>query len=222
MKRFISATSIAAMATLFAVSAPANAADVYGRDEVPESSYAQPDYNPFAGWYFGLQGGGQFTNIDINDQFDGIGADGLIGGAHAGYNMQMGSLVTGPYVEGGFSNVNVDINFGAGASGDLLSQDWYAQGGWLVGVEVYDKTLVFGRAGYEYAKWSSDFFSETVDVYSFVLGGGIETMIAANVSIGLTADYLIPHEIEVDSTNLTDLLDASEQLRAMARITYRQ
>lgn len=212
--------SSASFTFLALLSTGALAADLPSSTKDGGSHYATESgraANLFAGWYVGVQGGGQFTNIDVIDQFDGIGADGLIGGIHAGYNLSLGRLVTGPYVEGSLSNVNVDL-----AGQDLLVQDWYVQGGWLVGVNVSPSTLLSAHLGYEWAKWSSDLYDEEADVRSFAIGGGIDTIVASHVTFGVKLDYLIPHSIEVDSHDVTDFLDASESLRVMGRLTYRQ
>lgn len=210
MNKIVTACALAAL-----MASPVAAADLKNGSSTA-SDYATPANNLFAGWYIGIQGGGQFTNIDVYDQFDGIGADGLIGGVHAGYNLSLGRLVTGPYVEGSLSNVNVDLG-----GQDLLVQDWYVQGGWLVGINVGPNTLISGHVGYEWAKWSSDFFDEEADVRSFAIGGGLDTIVASQTTFGIKVDYLIPHSIEVDNHDVTDFLDASESLRVMGRLTYR-
>lgn len=194
----------------------ANAADL-GKNGDPTSAdyhYASP---AFQGFGIGVHGGGQFTNIDVYDQFDGIGADGLIGGLHAEYLFAMGNFRVGPYVEGGLSNVNTEIG-----GQDLLNQDWNIGGGVKAGVVLWNATLVYGKAGYEFSKWSIAEDEAEADVESVVLGGGVETMLAQNVSIGLEANYVVPMNIEVEDQDLTDYLEESESIRALARITWRQ
>lgn len=210
MKKLTLAAALVAL-----TASAAGAADLSSAKGLDTASMSNK--NTFAGWYLGVQGGGQFSNLDVADQFDGIDADGLVGGAHLGYNFALGSLVTGPYIEGGLSNVNIDIQ-----GVDALRQDWYVHGGWMLGFKPTDKTLVFGRFGYEVASWSSDIGIPDADVRSWVIGGGIDTMLTQHVSLGVTADYIVPQEITVDSTAYTDLLDASETLRVMGRLTYRQ
>lgn len=172
--------------------------------------------NPFAGFYGGLQAGGQFTNIDVMDQFDGIGADGLIGGAHVGYNMCSGRVCFGLYGEGGLSNVNVELG-----GQDALIQDWYAQGGALIGYVAGKSTLISVHAGYDWSAWSSDFTDADIDVGAYVIGAGIDTMIADRVSLGVKVDYLIADSVEVESHDVTDAVEKSEGLRVLGRITYR-
>jgi opacity protein-like surface antigen len=172
--------------------------------------------NPFAGFYGGIHGGGQFVNIDVMDQFDGIGADGLVGGAHAGYNMCSGRVCFGLYGEGGLSNVNVELG-----GQDALIQDWYAQGGALIGYVAGKSTLISIHAGYDFSAWSSDFTDANIDVGAYVIGAGVDTMIADHVSLGVKVDYLIADSVEVESHDVTDYVEKSEGLRVLGRITYR-
>ena len=208
---------ILALALGTALVTSAQAADVYrgstkdGPDtDIPDSPLL------FVGLGVGIHGGGQFTNIDLYDEFDGIGADGLVGGLHGEYLFAVGRFRVGPYVEGGFSNVNTEYG-----GADLLTQDTYFGGGLKAGA-VLGTAFLYGRIGYEWSQWSSDFFSGDIDVDGFLIGGGVEAMIARNISIGLDAAYLIPSNVEVDGFDVTDAVEESETLRILARITYRQ
>lgn len=201
----------------------ANAADLGGglKDDAVENAYTGKA--PFVGIGIGIQAGGQFTNIDIADKFDGIGADGLVGGLHLEYLVGIGKLRAGAYVEGGLSNVNVSITDYSGSDHDALIQDYYYGGGVKGGFILGSSTLVYGRLGYERAGWSTDFDdSVEITVDSLVLGGGIETMVNGNLSIGLGVDYLVPMNIEAEGHDITDLFEESEGLRVMARATWRR
>lgn len=210
------ASAVAISAAVFLSASTAFATDLKdGKTDFLGLSSAKLD-NPFAGFYGGLHGGGQFANIDVMDQFDGIGADGLVGGAHAGYNVCSGRVCFGLYGEGGLSNVNVELG-----GQDALIQDWYAQGGALVGYVAGKATLISVHAGYDWSAWSSDFTDADIDVGAFVVGAGIDTMIADHVSLGVKVDYLIADSVEVESHDVTDYVEKSEGLRVLGRITYR-
>lgn len=180
----------------------------------------------FSGIAVGIDGGGQFTSVQLNNPsgpefFDGISSDGLIGGAHMEYLFAAGRFRAGPYAEGGFSNVNTDLDFGGGSL-DLLQQDSYYGAGLKAGVTVYGSTLVFGRVGYDWSQWD---FAEGVadaDAGYWLIGGSIETMISENVSLGLGADYLIVDDVEAAGADLTEIFEDSEMLRIKARLTWRQ
>jgi outer membrane immunogenic protein len=212
MTKLSASVSTVALAAFFA--SPALSADLGKTSDPTSSEYVAP---AFQGLGIGINGGGQFTNIDVYDQFDGIGADGLVGGAHAEYLFALGQFRVGPYIDGGFSNVNTDIG-----GVDLLNQDWYFGGGVKAGIIVYGSTLIYGKVGYEISKWSILDDEADADVDSAVLGGGVETMIARNVSLGLEANYVVPMNIEVEDQDITDYLDASESLRVLGRLTWRQ
>jgi opacity protein-like surface antigen len=209
-----SASSIAALAMIFAA-APALATDLSGRGE--QLNDYPIERNVFQGFGVGVHGGGQFTNIDIMDQFDGIGADGLVGGIHAEYLFGFGSLRVGPYIEGGISNVNTEIQ-----GQDLINQDHYYGGGIKAGAVVWNSTLVYGKLGYEWSKWSILDDEADADVESVVLGAGIETMLMPHVSLGLEASYITPLNIEVEGDDITDLLEESESLRVIGKVSWRQ
>jgi opacity protein-like surface antigen len=214
MKRIL----VAAIAAVMSI-AQASGADVY--DGRLDAGADQPTPVYFQGLAVGVHGGGQFTAIDITDDgfaFDGISADGLVGGAGIEYLFPFGNLRVGPYVEGGFSNVNTEIN-----GADLLRQDHYYGGGLKAGFVAFDSSLVYARAGYEWALWKTDADdSIDIDAEAFVIGGGVETMIGSHVSIGLGADYLVPNNVTADDIDVTSFVEDSESLRVLGRLTWRQ
>ncbi len=223
MKRY----SAALLGVSLMIASPAMASDIFGKggstkDDTEEVSYGR---NPFGGFYLGAQVGGQFTNIDIAPpglDFDGIGADGLIGGLHAGYNACVNRVCFGPYVEGGFGAVNSSIN-----GTDIVSQDYYVQGGVMLGYMVGKASLISVHGGYDYAKWSSEVLTaynqdDDITVSSFVVGGGVDTMLTSNISLGLKVDYLMFSNVDANDQDYTDFLDQSESLRAQLRLTYRR
>ena len=202
-------------ASFFALAASANATDLFGSAD----NHPAPPKIAFEGLAIGVHGGGQFTSIDVAGVFDGISADGLVGGAHAEYLFSAGRFRIGPYVEGGWSNVNTELT----GLGDLLHQEYYYGGGLKAGFTVYNSSLIYARGGYEWAVWQTDIPGVgDIDFESFVIGGGVETMVSENVSIGLGADYLIPNDVSVAGTNVTSFVEDSEQLRVLGRLTWRQ
>jgi opacity protein-like surface antigen len=206
------------LAAVLAVSIPAAA----GAADLPNSNYdSLKDISStkvyFNGVSIGVGAGGQFTNVDITDAFDGIGADGLIGTAHVGYDRAFGRLRMGVYAEGGLSNVNVELG-----GLDLLKQDYFFGGGARLGVMASNTTLVYAKGGYEWALWSSDVFPGDVDVQSFVVGGGVETMLSNNISFGVDVSYLIPNDISADGVDVTDAFDKSESVRVLGKLSWRQ
>jgi opacity protein-like surface antigen len=225
----LTSTSFAAIAAGFlAFSAPAaRSSDLL--DGLNEPAPAQTR-TYFQGLAVGVDGGGQFTSIAIDGnpagipiEFDGISADGLIGGAHVEYLFAVDRFRLGAYGEGGFSNVNTTLET-PGFDGDVLKMDHYYGAGLKAGVTVGGSTLLFARAGYDWSQWSSDLpgVDEKADAGSWLVGGGIETMIGENVSLGLGGDYLFPHDVDVEGFDATPFVEDSEMLRIKAKLTWRQ
>ena len=121
------------------------------------------------------------------------------------------------YGEGGFSNVNTTL-----VGFDALNQDWYVQGGLLAGYLINRTTMASFHSGYEISKWSTDLSNEDIDVGAWVIGGGLDTMVSENVSIGLKLDYLIPQSVEAAGFDVTNFVEDSEGLRAQFKLTYRR
>lgn len=205
MKRFV----ITAMALLTACQ-PVFASDLY----TPDTPYN------FTGFSIGIDGGGQFTSIAFDDgpfAFDGVAADGLIGGGHVDALFAYEKLRLGGYCEGGFSDAAMSI------SGiDLIRQEHYYGCGLKAGIMLTDATLAYGRAGYDVSHWSSDLTPISADVGSWLLGGGIESMCGEHISCGLGADYLMADTVDVSHGigDVSKFLNESETLRAKARISY--
>lgn len=203
---------------LIAVAGQAFAADIFSEDSRHDTPNYTPNYIAFDGLAVGVHGGGQMTSIDVAGVFDGISADGLVGGVHGEYLFTAGRFRIGPWAELNFSDVNTEL-----LGIDVLSQDHAYSGGVKLGVTAWGASLISARVGYEMAQWSSDIPGVgDIDVGSWVLGAGVETMVAANVSLGIQADYLVPHEVTALGTNVTGLVEDSEQVRVLARMTWRQ
>jgi hypothetical protein len=201
----------------------AKAADPY--EPLPEPAYEAPNY-AFTGLGVGVDGGGQFTAIQLNDgpvSFDGISADGLVGGGHLEYLVAVDRFRLGAFCDGGLSNVNTDIET-SGPSGDLLSMDHYYGCYGKVGATVYGDSLVAIHFGYQWSQWTvGDAFGADIqaDAGFWVIGPSIETMIDPNWSVGLVGDYGFLDNVEAEGMDLTPVFDETEFGRIKVRLTYR-
>ena len=235
MKRFMMAAIAASMFAPLAY-----AADL-GSQPTQDSLYAEPAQEQptyaFAGFAIGIDGGGQFNAWDINGDFcgpvgpcvsvfdfDGISSDGLIGGVHLQYLFAIDRSRFGVYAEGGFSNVNTTLEFypGPGFSAEF-QQDSYYGAGLKAGFTVFGDTLAFVRAGYDRSQWTfsaSGFGDEDVDVGSWLVGAGIDTMMSDHVSLGLGVDVLMVDDVEAAGKDFTKFVEDSEMIRAKARLSY--
>src|SRR5690606_15520730 len=158
--------------------------------------------------------------------FDGISSDGLIGGAHLEYLFGVDRFRLGAYGEGGFSNVNTTFDSPGFAA--ELQQDSYYGVGLKAGVTVYGSTLVYVRGGYDWSQWTAsdnhpDSDDVEADVGAWLIGGGIETMVSDNWSLGLGADYLMFDDLSGfdESDAVAKALEDSEAIRIKARLTRR-
>jgi opacity protein-like surface antigen len=221
MKRILIASAVSAIAM-----SAASAADIYTPDGLKDTFTEDRNTTYFQGLGVGVDVGGEFTSIAVTDgpfEFDGVSADGLVGGIHLDYLVALDpEQLTrfGIYSEGGFSNVDTTFSPAPGEI-DVLNQGHYYGLGLKAGVVVYDKTLLFARFGYEWSQWN--FLENTdVDVGSWAVGGGIDTMVSEEWSLGLEGTYLFVDSVDVDGIgDVTPYFEESEAGRIKARLTRR-
>lgn len=216
MKNFI-----CAIVALLAFGTAGNAADTYSSiKDIPVSVASSS--NPFSGFYAGVQLGGQKTTIDIDygntDILRGLSADGFTYGGFGGFNWAPGNgrFVAGPYIEGSWSDVSLEL-FGE----DILQQKGYVQPGVRVGI-VSGKTLWSAHLAYEWQNWEAGgaFGLDTVDVEveGWVVGLGVDTKVSEQFAIGLKFDYFMLTEAEAPGgVDLSDFLDESDAFRVSLR-----
>jgi outer membrane immunogenic protein len=178
-----------------AVAAPGHAADIYRREPPSIKDTGPVDYAPaitWTGFYIGGNIGANWPQDDLEILDDNAK---LIGGVHAGWNWQTpSSWVIG--VEGD-ANFSDDFDYLATMRGRL----GYAFG----------RTLVYGTGGAAFAGFSDNIFDEET---GWVAGGGIETKVRPNVSLGLEALY---YNFDDASAGLVD--DSVDALTVRGRIT---
>jgi outer membrane immunogenic protein len=148
---------------LTAVTAQANAADVYRREEGGLKDAPPVDYLPpimWGGFYIGANLGAAFDNLDDNDTV-------LIGGGHLGYNWQ------GPrnFVVG----VEGDVDFADGL-------DYLATIRGRLGY-AFGPTLAYATGGAAFIG------ADDLDDTGWVAGLGLEHKLRENVSFGVEGLY---------------------------------
>jgi hypothetical protein len=203
-----------------------HAADTYSTKDSPSLAVgSEATSNPFAGIYFGVNAGGQFTSIamsheDFDEAFDGISNDGLVGGGHVGVNICPGRVCVGARFEGGWSNGETTF-----ADIDILTFDSYRQLVATAAALVGKSTKVGLHGGYEWQDWTVGNdrlgFEEDAELGFWVVGASIETLIAANTSLGVKVDYLMLDTADIGRVgDVSDLLEDTEALRVQATVTY--
>jgi len=218
-------TAIGALALIVATSY-ANAADSFARQQSVKETPVSVELvgNPFAGPYGGLTAGGQYTDITITG---GSGEDGFLIGAHTGWNFCRGRVCLAPQIE--YAVTDVSVNFGP--LGEVVRLEDYFQLVAVLGAQVGNSSFVSIHGGYEWQNWTvgnAMLGGETdVDVGAWVIGIGIDTLVAPQLSVGLALDYLFFDSIEADGLNgrendsLTAALEDSDALRVKLKTTWR-
>ena len=177
-----------------AAAMPAGAADIYRRD--PVSIKDTPvNYAPAITWT-GFYLGGNVGAVWPQDDLELLDNDAkLIGGGHLGFNWQgPSSWVIG--VEGDV-NFSDDVDYLASVRGRL---------GYALG-----NTLVYGTGGIAFAAFDNVALDEET---GWVAGGGIETKVRPNMSLGLEALY---YDFNDASTPLGD--DSVDAVTVRGRLT---
>ena len=145
--------STSAYAADAAIEEPPAPAPVY--QEVPIFSWT--------GGYVGLQGGGLWSDSDVDnfdtDLFDGDregfgdSFNGGLFGVYAGYNWQSGPWVFG--AEGDFNGVWNDETFNVFGQDVDVGSDWLASLRGRVGY-AFDRTLIFATGGVAFTQFSAE------------------------------------------------------------------
>jgi outer membrane immunogenic protein len=168
-----------ASAALFALAAPASAADLAARPYTKAPAPVAAVYN-WTGFYLGVVGGGAWEDAN-SPRTQG----GFVGGT-AGYNWQSGNVVFGLEADAAWA----DVNASATALGITLSNKIDALGtvrgriGWAV-----NNVLFYGTGGYAWIDnkfTASGFglsFSDTKFRSGWTVGAGVEAFIAPQWSV---------------------------------------
>jgi outer membrane immunogenic protein len=176
------------MKKLLILAAVAFAGAAHAADLTASGGYKDPASlsapSSWSGGYAGATIGGGFVTHDVAYpgalDFNGIGAQDVIGGFVAGYDKQIGKLVIGVYGDYDFSNVKSTLSIsGINASLDL-DHTWSlgARGGILLS----SSTLLYGTVGYGEAefKLSGIPYAGYDHTYKgLTLGGGVESYLGA-------------------------------------------
>jgi|EndMetStandDraft_9_1072997.scaffolds.fasta_scaffold04175_4 outer membrane immunogenic protein len=175
--------------------APGQAADIY-RPPASIKDTGPIDYAPPITWT-GFYIGGNIGAVWPSDDLELLNDDAqFIGGGHLGYNWQGPSnWVVG--IEGD-ANFSDDFEYLATVRGRL----GYAMG----------RTLLYGTGGVAFAGFNDNIIDD--DEVGWVAGGGVETKIRGNMSLGLEALY---YDFEDAQTGGVD--NAVEAVTVRGRLT---
>ncbi|MFC3694762.1 outer membrane protein [Chenggangzhangella methanolivorans] len=168
--------SLAAAAVVFA--APAFAADLPAYEPAP--AYAAPaPASTWTGGYVGAQAGYGWKRSDNKNGRPNTQPDGAVVGGYAGYDYQFEGS---PVVAG----VDTDLNYNTGSdrNGRVRNElKWSGATRAKIGYGM-DRVMVYGAAGVAYGEVKTKVgpSSDSKTAVGYTVGGGVETMIADNVT----------------------------------------
>ena len=183
-----------ASACLFALAAPASAADLAARPYTKAPVAVASVYN-WTGFYIGIVGGGAWENASGDPKMKG----GFVGGT-AGYNWQTGNVVFGVEADGAWADVSATATgasvvpgFGVVTATATSKTDAMGTVRGRIGYAV-DQVLFYGTGGYAWAdsRLSATLLGLTIADTRFnsgwTAGAGVEVMFAPKWSV--KAEYL--------------------------------
>ncbi|TIO05318.1 outer membrane beta-barrel protein [Mesorhizobium sp.] len=166
----------------------------FGAQNGGVASFEAPAYN-WTGFYVGgaAGAGASVHQIDVPPaglEFNGLGGEGVFGELNVGYDHDFGSWVAGVMVDARYSGMTSELKFPGGSIN--LDTDYGFDVLGRVGMKVNESTLAYVLGGYSWqhfdldapaplnADWGSSGFS---------VGGGLETAMSSNVTVGLEYRY---------------------------------
>ncbi|WP_319532077.1 outer membrane beta-barrel protein [uncultured Cohaesibacter sp.] len=183
MKRVIVSSAVALMTATGAAMAADLPSDVYTAPPAPAEVMTG---NPWEGAYVGASAGWIWSETDTNGGSVSVDGDGVSLGGYAGYNLTQGNVVFGPELlvnYNGIDDTSSTTRFESTWDAELRARAGYDLGGVLpyaaLGVGLQDGDMKNRATGV-----NDD------QIHTFLgLTGGIETMIAENVSLRAEAGY---------------------------------
>jgi outer membrane immunogenic protein len=169
----------------------------FGAQNGGGASFAAPTYN-WTGFYAGgALGAGTVVHdigIDIgtNAELNGIGGEGVFGELNAGYDYDFGGWVAGVQFDGRYSGIRSKLDITGGSiKGDA---DYGFDALARVGAKVNESTLAYVIGGYSWQHFDLHASSPVGDIIDwgssgFSIGGGLETAVSSNATVGLEYRY---------------------------------
>lgn len=198
----------------------------FGMQNGGGAAFEVPAYN-WTGFYLGVAGAAGAAVTELSEgggSFDGIGGEGVRGEISAGYDHDFGSFVAGIMVDAHYGNgkTEFDLNFGGPSIGFDAKADYGFDVLARAGMKVNESTLAYVLGGYSWQNFEADVSftglgSATIaewDVNGFTIGGGLETAVTSNVTVGFEYRYTQFEDADLD----LDGLDVETSMQT-ARIT---
>ncbi|MBZ9979146.1 outer membrane protein [Mesorhizobium sp. BR-1-1-10] len=169
----------------------------FGAQNGAAASFETPAYN-WTGFYIGggLGAGASVHQLEIppllGAKFNGLGGEGVLGELNVGYDHDFGSWVAGVMVDARYSGMTSQLDIPGGSIN--LDTDYGFDVLGRVGMKMNESTLAYALAGYSWQHFdlnASDPVGDIIDWGSsgFSVGGGLETAVSSNVTLGLEYRY---------------------------------
>lgn len=194
-----SAAAKAGLASLMILCAGAAAAADLGSRGLLPSAPELPSYYSWTGVYAGLQGGYAWGDSrlrigSVPPLSARVEADSAFGGAHAGFNYQLGSLVFG--VEGDVEALDTRSRFGGIGLAGRVSQDWQGSARVRIGY-AFDRMMVYTTGGLAFTEYERRVFDPATGFgerltsarTGWNLGAGVNYAFADNLILGAEYRY---------------------------------
>ncbi|WP_181179984.1 outer membrane beta-barrel protein [Mesorhizobium sp. B2-1-3A] len=170
----------------------------FGAQNGSGASFAAPAYN-WTGFYVGgaLGAGTMVHDLTLGGalELNGIGGEGVFGEGSVGYDHDFGTWVAGVQLDGRYSGIRTKLDiFGGSIKGDA---DYGFDALARVGAKVNESTLAYVIGGYSWQHFNlhaSAPGGPSGDIYDwgssgFSVGGGLETAVSNNMTVGLEYRY---------------------------------
>ena len=203
----------------------------FGADNGGGPAIEVPTYN-WTGFYLGVAGAAGAAVTELSQgggSLDGIGGEGVRGEISAGYDYDFGSFVAGIMVDAHYGNGKSELNLNLG--GPSINFDAKADYGFDIlaraGMKVNESTLAYVLGGYSWQNFEVEASatgqgSATVaewDVNGFTIGGGLETAVTSNVTVGFEYRYTQFEDADFDLGGI-DVETSMQTARVTAKYKF--
>lgn len=168
----------------------------FGAQNGGVASFEAPAYN-WTGFYVGgaAGAGASVHQIDVPPvglEFNGLGGEGVFGELNVGYDHDFGNWVAGVMVDARYSGMTSELKVPGGSIN--LDTDYGFDVLGRVGMKVNESTLAYVLGGYSWQHFDLNASSPIGDILDwdssgFSVGGGLETAMSSNVTVGLEYRY---------------------------------
>ncbi|AZN99947.1 porin family protein [Mesorhizobium sp. M9A.F.Ca.ET.002.03.1.2] len=168
----------------------------FGAQNGGVAAFEAPAYN-WTGFYVGgaAGAGASVHQIDVPPlglEFNGLGGEGVFGELNVGYDHDFGSWVAGVMVDARYSGMTSELKVPGGSIN--LDTDYGFDVLGRVGMKVNESTLAYVLGGYSWQHFDLNASSPIGDILDwdssgFSVGGGLETAMSSNVTVGIEYRY---------------------------------